>query len=60
MEIKNKFDLKEIVYLKTDEDQKEWLVCSIIVDHQGVMYGIRSSNINATVYDFELSSTRRY
>jgi hypothetical protein len=60
MEIKNKFNLKEEVYLVTDPDQELYLVTSIIVDIQGLMYTLRSSGKSVTVYDFEISNTKKY
>ena len=60
MEIRTKFNIKDIVYLITDEDQKEYFVTSIIIDSQGIMYTLRSGTTSITVYDFEISLNKRY
>jgi hypothetical protein len=60
MEIRNKFNIGEEVYLITDRDNELWLIVSIIIDKQGLMYGVRSNGKNLTLYDFEISTDKQY
>jgi hypothetical protein len=60
MEINSKFGLREKVYLVTDPDNELYLITSIIVDTQGIMYTLRSNGKSVTVYDFEISREKQY
>jgi hypothetical protein len=49
------FELKEIVYLKTDLDQKPRIVLSYIIDDGTVMYKLAQGTNNEYHYAFEIS-----
>ena len=56
MMIENKFELEEIVYLKTDINQYERLVVRIQVTKGNIMYNVALGSAEGSWhYDFELS-----
>lgn len=58
MVIDNKFDIGQTVYIKTDDEQKQRIVTSIIVCPNGLIYECFCSTLESKHYDFELSSER--
>jgi len=57
MTINNKFEIGEIVYIKTDLEQLPCQVIELIVSKNNVMY-IVCRNLDSTkFYDYELSDT---
>jgi hypothetical protein len=52
MNINNKFNLGEIVYLITDEDQKERMVTGIQVRPNGICYLIQQLKLYINSYSF--------
>lgn len=57
--IDNKFEHKQIVYLKTDEYQKPRIIYSITVYDSGLVgYGLACGVNTSTHYDFEISAER--
>jgi hypothetical protein len=54
--IDNKYELGEIVYLITDEDQRKRVVISIFVTPENcIMYEVQNGINFSRHYDFELS-----
>lgn len=51
------FDVGQVVYLKTDEDQKKRIVYSIELKQSGVLYGLAQGNTTSWHFDFEISET---
>jgi len=58
MKIDNKFNIGQTVYLVTDIDQNEWMVTSITVSPNGILYNCSFGTINAGCYDIELSANK--
>jgi len=58
MRIDNKFEIGQIVYLKTDTEQRERLVTAIIIRGYGALYSLSYETEESTHYDFEISSEK--
>ncbi len=58
MLIDNKFDLGDIVYLKTDPDQKERLVTGVTVRPTGLLYELSVGEEDSTHYDLEITTEK--
>jgi len=54
--IDNKFDIGELVYLKTDSEQTPRLVYAIEINQQNLIYKVASGTITSAHFDFELST----
>ena len=52
-----KFDIGQVVYLKSDEDQKKRIVKSIWLLQSGIQYQLSSGTCESWHFDFELSDT---
>lgn len=56
MVIDNKFNISEVVYLKTDPDQRERIVSKISILPNGTLvYELSHTTYTSNHYDFELS-----
>lgn len=55
MIIDNKFNIGDIVYVKTDTEQSEFTIISIKVEPNGLMYEVVNPGNNYFVYDFEIT-----
>jgi hypothetical protein len=56
MNIKNRFNIEDIVYLKTDADQQQRIIAGIIVRPNGILvYEICCGTENSNHYEFEIS-----
>lgn len=58
MIIDNKFNLGEIVFLKTDTDQKERIVLQISVRETGYLYELGCGGTSSWHYAFEISQEK--
>lgn len=58
MFIENKYNLGDIVYLITDEEQKKRLITSIKINPNGIIYELTQSTVAEWYYDMEFSSER--
>ena len=58
MTIKNKFNIGDIVYLKTDIEQHPRMVIGINVRPTAIIYVVTFGTIGSDHYEMELSSTR--
>lgn len=58
MKINTKYDIGEIVYLKTDEDQKDFMVIQMTVSISGVQYNLRQGTYDSWHFEFEISEER--
>lgn len=54
--IDNKFDHGQVVYLITDENQLPRIVTSIIVNKYDILYEVINTTTVSRHYDFELTS----
>lgn len=53
-----KFGLGQIVYLRTEEEQKEYMVIGIKIRPTGVVYELASGYINYEAFEMEISSVK--
>jgi hypothetical protein len=59
MTIKNLYDIGEILYLKTDPEQREMIVTAIIIRPEGLIkYELRCGTEVSEHYNVELSDTK--
>jgi len=58
MFIENKFEIGQIVYLKTDTAQDQHIVTRISVSAQGVTYNLNRGSFDSWHYDFEISTEK--
>jgi hypothetical protein len=59
MKIENKFDIGQIVYLKTDEDQKPRMVTELKISaNRGIMYALSAGASDTYHYAIEISETK--
>jgi hypothetical protein len=58
MLIDNKFDIGQIVYLRTDVDQVPRIVVKFEVTSSTVLYILASGEKETTHYDIEISETK--
>jgi len=57
--IENKFDLGELVYLKTDEDQKQRMVTRITIGLDGsIIYYLTLGTLISEHYEKEISAEK--
>lgn len=58
--VHNKFSLQQIVFLKTDDEQKERMVYSIeICPNNQLLYRLMCGTHSSSHYDFEISEERK-
>lgn len=59
MRIDNKFQLKETIFLKTDQDQLPRLIVAIkVLPENGILYEVCTKTSCSYHYDFEMSNER--
>lgn len=58
MTIENKFKLKQVVYLKTDQDQKPRIVTSITIKPNDLLYEVSCGSDASDHFDFEMSAEK--
>lgn len=58
MVIENKYNLKQVVYLKTDTEQLPRIVAAIKVNVYDIIYELACGTIYTYHYDFEISEER--
>ena len=59
MLIDNKYDIGDIVYLKTDEDQSMRIITSITVCINSLIYSLSLASQETQHYDFEISKEKQ-
>ena len=55
MVVDNRFDFGDIVYLKTDPDQRQRIVFAIKVYKSDILYELACGTTTSMHYDFEIS-----
>lgn len=60
MVVDNKFDIGDLVYIKTDIDQRARLVTGITLRLYGMVYELSLGETTSSHYDFELSSEKDF
>ncbi len=49
------FEIGDIVYLKTDPDQKKRIIIGVLIRQNSIEYDLSMGNIASWHYDFEIS-----
>jgi len=60
MEINTKYDIGQIVFLATDEDQKARIITGIIIRPNCVIYYLTCCSEESTHYDIEFDLEKNY
>lgn len=58
IKVDNKFSLKQVVYLKTDEDQRPRIVTAIVIKPNDVLYELSCGPDASEHFDFEISTEK--
>lgn len=58
MNINNKFEIGQIVYLKTDDEQFSRIVTGFTVREQSLLYGLSQGTNETFHYDFEITTEK--
>ena len=58
MLIDNKFNVGDLVYLKTDESQTERMVTGFYIRQNNLTYGLSCGSEESWHYDFEISTEK--
>lgn len=58
MIVDNKFEIGQIVYLKTDEDQLQRIITSIQVNKYDIIYTLTCGVTSSGHYDYEISDKK--
>lgn len=59
MEVKTKYNPEELVYLKHDPEQRQWMIVSIlIISHKIIKYNLVCGTEECEAHQFELSLQR--
>jgi sporulation-control protein spo0M len=58
MTIKTKFNIGQVVYLRTDIEQEARIITGVIVRYSGVLYYLTCGTNETVHYDFEFSLTK--
>lgn len=60
MKINNLFNIGDVVYLKTDPEDKQHIVIEFTVSKYSITYRVAHNGVVIDVYDFELSVSPSY
>lgn len=58
MNFSTPYNFGDIVFLKTDPDQLERIVCKVIFYQGGSMYGLAMGSVFSEHYEYEFSSQK--
>lgn len=58
MIIENKFNIGDLVYLKTDNDQSQRMIVSISVRRKDLVYEVSFGSVSSWHYEFEISEEK--
>lgn len=58
MKIETKYDIGQVVYFRTDEQQEEYFITGIKIDPGQVSYVLSRNGLEVGAYDFEISKER--
>jgi hypothetical protein len=58
MVVSNDFNLKDVVFLKTDQEQKPRIVTGLWVRYNSITYALSCAETETYHYDFEISSEK--
>jgi hypothetical protein len=60
MKINNQFAIGDVVYLKTDTEQKPRIITAIKITQSNLSYEVTHCTYATWHYDFEMSQTKDY
>jgi hypothetical protein len=60
MIITTKYEWGQIVYLRTDMEQRKYIVTSIRATEGGIMYGLSHATLDSYHFESEISEDRDY
>lgn len=60
MEIKTKYEIGQVVFLITDEDQKKRMITSIRISCNGIMYNLSCGTEDTVHYEIEIAEVKTY
>ena len=60
MKIETKFNLSEIVYLITDNEQLERIITGITISHNQIIYRLACSIVESWHYEFEFVKEKTF
>lgn len=58
MIIDNKFNIGDLVYLKTDNDQSQRMIVSISVRKRDLLYELSFGSVSSWHYEFEITEEK--
>lgn len=58
MKIETKFDIEQMVYLKTDQEQLERMVTTIKFMGSAILYGLAHGTSESWHFEFEITSSQ--
>ena len=58
MIIDNEFDIKQVVYLKTDIEQKPRIVTGLLVSETSIVYELSCAEDSCNSFHFEISDVK--
>ena len=58
MRIETKFDIGQVVYLRTDSEQDEYFVTGMVIRPGHVEYLLKANGMEYSAFDFEISKER--
>lgn len=60
MQIKNEFNIGEIVFLITDENQLERIVTGLIIRKNSIIYYLSCGTTETSHYSFEIATNKNF
>lgn len=60
MEINNKFNLQDCVFLITDDDQKTRIVTGFQISSTGILYRLAQGTNDSWHFDYEIAKEKNY
>lgn len=59
MVIDNKYNIGDMVYLLTDEEQKKRIVTALFIECGSIQYKLTNGSTSSFHYDFEITTTKQ-
>ena len=60
MRIDNKFEIEDVVFLITDDDQHQRIVTGIQISKNGLLYRLAKGTTDSWHYDYEIATDKNY
>ncbi|WP_312557894.1 hypothetical protein [Empedobacter brevis] len=58
--MKAKYNLEDIIYLITDEDQKERIITGVLYEQNSIQYRVACGANTSWHFEFELNTSKNY